>query len=127
MEDNKTKVGLGTVYDLNRAAMADWKPLSPAKEKKAVDNLWNYFNTHHNKYFMMLCNELKDYTVFHYTTENKKGFSDTIIECLKNRGNLISIDKASDGIAMELYIRYYDDETIHCYFLFPYDEAIVEV
>ena len=31
MEDNKTKVGLGTIYDLNSAAMAEWKQLSPEK------------------------------------------------------------------------------------------------
>lgn len=127
MDNKKTTVGLGTVYDFNKAAMAEWKPLSPAKEKKAIDNLWNYFNTHNNTYFMMLCNELKDYTVFHYTIGNKKKFSEEVIECLKNRGDLISVDAATDGIAMELYIRYFDDEAIHCYFLFPYDEAIVEV
>lgn len=122
-----SEVALGTLYDLNKGALKDAKALNVKKEIKRLDKeLFNFFANH--SYFMLLCNDLKDYTVFALTStaprqvqikEAKEG----LIDCLKNRGELLSIEKTEDNIAFEIWLRI--DEEIYAYYFFPYDDAII--
>ena len=45
-------------------------------------------------------------------------------ECLMNRGEVLEIEKVEETNAFEIWLRI-DDEPF-CYYLFPYDEAIIE-
>ena len=52
-----------------------------------------------------------------------KKATNELTECLKNRGDILSIDDQHNG-AWEIWIR--NEEGIFCYYLFPYDNAIIE-
>ena len=122
-----SEVALGTLYELNKGAFKDAKALNVKKEIKRLNKeLFSFFANH--SYFMLLCNDLKDYTVFALTSsaprqvqinEAKEG----LIDCLRNRGELLSIDKTEDGIAFEIWLRI--EEEIYVYYFFPYDDAII--
>ena len=81
---------------------------------------------------MLLCHELRDYTIFnldktntwaaaHY--ENVQLACSDIIECMTNRGTIISIEDQPDN-TWEIWIR--NPEGCFAYYLFPYGEAVLE-
>jgi hypothetical protein len=73
------------------------------------------------KYFMLLCNELKYYTVFKISATATEKIEDVVIECIECFGATIkSIDTLDDAI--EIWIQK-DDEAYVMYF-FNYDKGV---
>ena len=119
-----SEVVMGSLYDLNKSALASAKGINPLKAIQSQDKaLTNFFAS--GKYFMLLCNELRDYTVFCLKTDNKiQNAKEELKVCIKNRGELLGLDPTEDGIAFEIWMRV--DGKIYAYYLFPYDAAIIE-
>ena len=83
-----------------------------------------------NTYYMLLCNERKDYTVFKMNDKNSDDSIREIVsilvdECLKNRGEIRGIDLTKGKDAIEIWLIIEDEA--YCYYFFPYDAAIIEV
>ena len=132
MEKPTSKVSLGNLYDMNKQLM-DKEPIfsedaiSEAKEKMEG---W-FFNKIEQKYYMLLCNEQRDYTLFNLdglrigSTDKEKCIlaAYDVIDCMRNRGTILSIELQEDD-AYELWIR--NDEGCFAYYLFPYGAAVLE-
>jgi hypothetical protein len=133
-EQQKTStVSLGNLYDINKQIMAREVEISAENLQTAKEGLRAFF-THHftEKYFMLLCTDLRDYTLFNLDkTDSWKvakpeaimHAADDVIECMTNRGTILSIEEQDDG-AWELWIR--NDEGCFAYYLFPYGAAVLE-
>ena len=127
------EVNMGTtLYDMNKSIIEQTdKPMSRTALHDALNNkVLNYFlNKDNTTYFMLLCHERRDYTIFRIDfrgTYNK--LLDELRECLKNRGAIYSIDYADDSkVAIEIWIKTDDDNSLHAYYLFPYDEGVIEI
>ena len=93
----------------------------------------NFLRKSLNNYYMLLCNEQKDYTVFRITNNEEKDRDEQkqeivnilIDECLPNRGGIRGIDLTEQQDAVEIWL--YIDEEAYVYYFFPYDEAVIEV
>lgn len=122
-----TDVQLGTLYDMNKELMKNDKPLSKTKLREAKDKLVHFFAE--DEYFMLLCHDLHDYTVFRqsepWLTSAKESAKILVDECLVNRGETLSIEKTEDGLAYEIWLR--NEKGVFCYYLFPYTQAVIEV
>ena len=75
-------------------------------------------------YFMLLCHDRRDFTLFR-VTESPAEAATALFEYIDNRGQLVSIDKVPNDNAYEIWI-IVPEERDYCYFLFPYDAAIIE-
>ena len=131
-EKEKTQAPLGKLYDLNKQACAQLKPLDKflLNGKKTV--VIDFMNKTSNSYYMLLNKENADYTVFRLTNKeksNRKEIANILIdECCINRGKILSIEKTEDNSAIEIWIQTGEtDNTVLCYYFFPYDAAIIEV
>lgn len=116
----------GNLYDINKQLMTDSLPLSE-KELESVKRMIekNQLKSNKDIYYMLLCHEQRDYTIFHLTsTDSKKNCTLELIECLKNRGNILSIEKTIDDQALEIWIR--TVEGIFCYQMFEYTAAVIQ-
>lgn len=125
-----SEVNMGTLYDINKVAIEKEGALNRPTFLNKIKEVEKYFRekvTKGNKYFMLLCNELKDYTVFNFVYNNFAPGADELRECLLNRGEVYSIERTEDNIAMEIWIKYEDDDELHCWYLFPYDNGIIEI
>ena len=61
----ESTVELGTLYDFNKSAMKNEKPLDPIVLNRKISEIAQWaFNDNDFKYIMLLCNDNKDYTVF---------------------------------------------------------------
>lgn len=113
-----------TMYEINKNLMKEDKPLDPIAIniaiKKAADGVLASFK----KYWMLLCRERNDYTVFIVNGSNN--LEKELKETLLNRGYLLSIDKQEDG-NFEIWIRDSITEENFVYYLFDYTFGIIEV
>jgi hypothetical protein len=123
------EIGIGTLYDFNKAAVAKIPKMNKILINKKTNELNQLFNNKTNKYYMLLCNELKYYTLFNFNSlapDNAAAAQD-VIECLENCGNILAIDKVkNDNSTYEMWIKCDSDNEIHCFYLFPYDKGVLE-
>lgn len=120
-----SEVSMGTLYELNKSAMSRDKGMSSFKLTETLNKMVPFFSEY--TYFMLLCHEQRDYTVFRLSSANKeKNAIQDLKECLINRGEILSIEKenVNNDNAYEIWIR--DMGNIYVYYLFPYDDAIIE-
>ena len=111
------------LYDANKQLMENEPPMDPIMfNKKTYECAQAMID---GKYWMLLCHERRDYTLFN---RNKQILlfnspSSELATCIKNRGLPLSIDKLSDG-NFEIWIRI--QGTPYCYYLFTYDSGVIE-
>lgn len=113
---------LGTLYDFNKQAMAQEKVLTEYELDSQLRNISETISQ--KKYWMLLNNERKDYSVFKIKEPNNivKEFYET----LTNRGDVVSIDRLEDG-NFEIWIRDSETQENFVYYLFDYEFGIIEV
>jgi hypothetical protein len=140
-KNKKSKqISMGTsLYDMNKSLIEkNVKDLTKEELQDKKNMIINFINNSNNAYYMLLCNERKDYTIFHRNYDaTAETFCDNcthctveriekilIDECLPNRGNTKSIELTETEDAIEIWISI--DGESYCYYFFPYDTAIIE-
>lgn len=122
-------VDLGaTVYDANKQLVKQTDhPLTHPELASKQLFLEEFFEDKVANYAMLLCNEQKDYTVFHLDPKNFTAphiAAREALGCCTDRGIVYSIELTEDKQAIEIWIEI--DEDMYCYYLFPYDKAVIE-
>ena len=133
MEENnqKKEIEFGTLYDMNKNLVKQNEielSTSILNSKKQI--ITDFIKKSNNYYYMLLCNERKDYTVFHWVNisndEDAKEISKILVdECLINRGEIRGIDLTKTKDAIEIWMVI--DNDAYVYYFFPYDNAVIEV
>lgn len=118
----------GTLYEANKQLVLKTTPplthveLAPIQEKIA-----EWFNWIIDTYAMLLCYERRDFTIFHlYEKQNPNPpavAAKELLGCLTDRGEILSITETPDK-AWEIWLKI--DEEAFCYYLFRYDDAVIE-
>lgn len=125
---SESKMTLGTLYDFNKQLMSQAKELRRIDFKDSLNQIKDFIKEKDNKYFMLLCKERSDYTVFVlFKNEDfdRQIFKKELSECLTNRGQILSIEETKDKQAYEIWIKI--DKEAFVYYLFPYDLGVIEV
>lgn len=118
-----SELGLGTLYDMNKIAVKQEGRLSKRAMKDGLELAKTYFKDEDNMYYMLLCHEKRDYTVFRIADSVDEAVA-ALKDCITNRGVCYSFDKDKVGGGLEIWIEI--DKEMYCYYLFPYDNAIIE-
>lgn len=125
------KISLGTNYDLNKDLVERYeKELTEKEIEEKKETIKNYLKEKENNfYFMLLCHEKRDYTLFNFI-DYKGEDTDIIccnelIECLLNRGKIKSIDINNNNSAIEFWISV--NKESFAYYFFPYDNGVIEI
>lgn len=118
----------GTLYEANKQLIAQTqKPLDPLQLVALEPKLSDWFNWIIDTYAMLLCHERRDYTIFHlYENQNPDPpavAAKELITCITNRGQVLSIEETPDK-AWEIWININNEP--YCYYLFRYDNAVIE-
>jgi len=125
------EASLGNLYEMNKIIVKDHEPeLTEGNLNSKKQIIIDYIQKCKNNYYMLLCNERKDYTVFRWS-DLKSSLAPMCIanilvdECLKNRGSIHGIDLTQEKDAVEIWLVIDDDAYV--YYFFPYDAAVIEV
>ena len=124
---DKHDVSLGTLYDFNKQLILRQSKLTGKKIESIKKELEDWFNWQIDGYAMLLCRERYDFTVFHlYEKLNRNPpavAANELIDILKNRGKILSIEQEEDkweiwleigGEAFAYYLFNCDDWVIQC-------------
>lgn len=128
MEDKQ--VAVGTLYDINKTLVKQNEiKLSEAALNSKKEIIKNFIDKDDNYYYMLLCNEKRDYTIFEFTegrkwTERCYNCAKCLIEeCLQPRGEIRGIDLTKDKQAIEIWMVI--DNEAYVYYFFPYDKGVI--
>lgn len=124
------ELNMGTLYDANKQLMSNdqvFKPMTHLEIAAAQNKIENFFNMKCDSYGMLYCKDRSDFTIFHmYENQNPNPPAIAAKECLgccTDRGDLLSIEEQPDG-NFEIWLRI--DNEPFAYYLFPYDNAVIE-
>lgn len=115
-----------TIYDINKQGMAGFSKLSKKNLETAIFKLRKYAENTNNRYYMLLCNDRRDFTLFRLKEKelkNRINMIEDLKECLQNRGDIIDVNEDENG-GMEIWLKI--DKEAFAYYFFPYDAAIIE-
>ena len=114
-----------SLYELNKQMMTKQEPMSEHDLTKEIAEVASWFSYKKDQYFMLLCRELNDYTIFHFNSGSKPCYeaSQELLEVLQSRGEIMDISYEKD--VFPIWIRKEDDSFL--YHLFPYDSGVIEV
>lgn len=114
-----------TVYELNKSAMSAKPDMDADAIASKETMITDFFNNTDNDFYMLLCRERNDYTLFY--NELYENSIEQLIEemwyLFDNRGKLKEIQFDETGKAIEFWVSI--DGEPHCYFFFPYDEGVI--
>lgn len=138
----KIEIESNNLYEINKNLISQSSPLSQEEINDKIDSViipffWKNINQKLNiedsdcTYFMLLCREANDYTLFNFRLylDYKEPLiiaGDEIYTCMKNRGQVYSIEKTKDNYAVEIWLNHKEYGLV-CYYLFPYDEGVIEI
>jgi len=113
------------LYDVNKQLMNTRYPLSREALISGISDIADWFSSERNRYFMLLCHEKRDYTLFRFDNGSKKCYaaSQEVKEALENRGDILSIDY--EDHVYSIWVKIGEDSFL--YYLFPYDEGVIEI
>ena len=117
------EITLGDLYSFNKQAMSKVDPLSTHLFHEDTRKMVTDIYTSRKPYWMLLCRERNDFTLFILLTE--EGTYNEMIPTLENRGQILSIDKQEDGI-YEIWIRDPETNENFAYYLFDYTFGVIK-
>ena len=124
-----------SLYELNQGIINGMPALSGDEVLKRAQLFFDWVAENKGNYYMLLNNELHYYTIFH--NHNHAGFPDDdpiniddfwseLLDTLKYAGTIKEMEVDTNG-AWSIWIDWHNQKTCHCFYLFPYDEGVVEV
>lgn len=119
-----SEINLGNLYEFNKSAYKKEKPYDAVELGAKLTEIEPVLID--SKYWMLLCHDRRDYTMFVNTTVKKGKFAQELKETLMNRGLILDIEQQKDG-AFEIWIRDFDTNENFAYYLFEYGDGVVLV
>lgn len=122
------KIEFGNLYDVNKSLVEQVeKPMSKSALREKKQSLINYMISTNNKYYMLLCHEKRDYTIFktNQTVEGNKYNIDVLVdEIAGTRGLIKGIDLDETSGSFEFWISI--DGEAFVYMFFPCDTCVID-
>lgn len=119
-------VKMGSLYDFNKMAYAKMPPIPANKAQEKLTDIASWFSAKPTKYFMLLCKELADYTVFNFESFDYNKGKEELEDIIKSRGLLLDIVYNEAASGYEVWMRRIDG-SVHMYLLFRCDDFIVTI
>ena len=121
-------VSSNNLYEINKQLMKNEPVISKEKEDCAIQGFYNFFKKFiQEKYFLLLSNELHDYTVFNITNIEKiDNAVKDLIEIINERGAWLAAELTEDNNAWEIWIKSVINKSPTVFYLFPCSQAVLE-
>lgn len=122
-----SEIEMGNVYEINKYIRRHTSPLTEDKIKLSIGNVAGWCSSRpFTKYYMVLCKEKSDYTIFHLNNFNYNQIGQELQEVLESRGEIMGIDYMHGFDSYECWIRD-ENQDPYLYMFFDCEGFIVEV
>lgn len=125
------EIELGNLYEFNKNAMSQYGPMDVIQFNRMLnsvaDTMIDACDNCDRHYWMLLCHDRRDFTLFNINAvSNMYDIINELKPTLENRGIVLDIELQDNG-AYEIWIREPETNENFAYYLFPYDEGVIEV
>ena len=121
------EVTLGTAYELNRQLLAKVDDMKEQAIINKMNEVGAWLSSKPNShYYMLLCRERNDYTIFRIIDAHYYEITQEMIEVFQSRGAIVAINYSHVCGTYEVWIRVNEDEQPYLFMLFDCDDMIVE-
>lgn len=120
-------IAMTTMYEWNKNRIKALKGMSPYKIDEHKKDVVNFMMDTSNSYYMLLCRERNDYTIFKTDTtlEGSKYNTNVILnEILPTRGTLKEIEKNDEQGTIEFWVE--NQDGVFLYLFFPCDTFVID-
>ena len=122
------EIEAGNVFELNKQIRRKSSPMESEKLNEAITNLAGWCSFRCNaRYYMLLCKERSDYTIFRLKNFNYDQAGQEVKEVLESRGQIIGVDYLHGFDAYECWVKDPETDEPFMYMFFVCDDFIVEV
>lgn len=119
-------ITMGNLYDLNKSLYAKLPKMDVNDFQSKILNIGMWFSSRTDrKYFMFLCRELNDYTIFEFKNPNYNQAKEELKGLVLSRGIPVAIDYDHDTDSYEIWVKRGND--CHMYKIFPCDDFMIPI
>jgi hypothetical protein len=111
------------LYQLNKMLVANLTNYGVEDIKSAKKLIRNFIDENPANVYMLLCHDLRYYTIFLKNKNYEENMEDVVIECLEYFGDIKSIEYDEDSNVIELWFAYEEEPFVA--YLFGYDEGVI--
>lgn len=111
------------LYQLNKMLVANLTNYGVEDIKSAKKLIRNFIDENSANVYMLLCHDLRYYTIFLKNKSYEENMEDVVIECLEYFGDIKSIEYDEDSNVIELWFTYEEEPFVA--YLFGYDEGVI--
>lgn len=111
------------LYQLNKMLVANLTNYGVEDIKSAKKLIRNFIDENPANVYMLLCHDLRYYTIFLKNKSYEENMEDVVIECLEYFGDIKSIEYDEDSNVIELWFTYEEEPFVA--YLFGYDEGVI--
>lgn len=128
-ESEKPTANIGTLYDMNRYFYQTMPPMDTEKKDSIIQNAAMWFSSKPgNHYFLFLCKELTDFTIFNFVSTNYAQGKEELIDLINSRFcEVKDIVYNHDTDSYDFWGVSTVTADIHMYKLFMCDDFVIEV
>ncbi len=120
-------ISMGTLYSLNRTLIARRDPMTEQDLQTKASEIGAWFSANlKNHYYMLLCRERSDYTIFRIIDAHYYEITQELLEVITGRGDVLAIDYSHEQGYYEIWIRIDDEEEPYLFILFDCDFMVIE-
>ena len=115
-----------TLYDLNKAMYLQMKPMEAYDFTQQMVNIALWFSSKKDaKYFMLLCKERSDYTVFDFQSYDYDTARNELTAIITNRGMPMDVDYDHDTDTYDIWVK--KGGEVYMYKLFDCDDFVIRI
>lgn len=115
-----------TLYEFNQAAYLNLPNMAYGEIIKTKELITQFLNNHKSRYYAMINNDKRYFTVFTYKKDpNATQLSSEIIDVAKTLGNIKAIEVGDDMV--EFWIVPFQEKECIMFALFDYKKGVIEV
>lgn len=118
-------VALGNLYELNKQIMAQLPPQSNEILNRNWMIIGDWFGRDQDRWFMLMCKERSDFTLFHITDHQFVKAIQELKEVLEERGQILAIQYLHGEDAFEIWVK--NDEEVFMFMLFSAGWMVIEI
>lgn len=111
------------LYDLNKQLVPQLPTLNEEQVISAKAVILDYVCKTQESYYMLLCHELRYFTVFAMNAHSEENVEDALLDCLSYVGEVKSIE--SNGEAVEIWVVLPTGEA-HVMYFFNYESGVIQ-
>lgn len=131
LDGNKDAKLFVSLYELNKTLYKSMPEITFNELQEKKKELRKWIDEQKSKYFMLLCRERSDYTVFHIYVPilidpTVLPIEREIIDIVCSRGRVKAMETIEDNSENVIQFWVEDNDAVYMYALFPYDVGVIE-